>query len=462
MSRSHHTTRRHLQKAVQFDESDAKKKVAKIEELQKELARKRTAKAQVKKERHGRADLPPTSIDVIPIQVRNASSLVHFPASPEDLRAVLKTMPAGMADGLTEVELSLGEKCQRRYLDECCAEPEPDPLVGRPGYQRLPGIYGPRVLGRYMTPRAKIEVYGYVYEESVENRTMCELYLRLHMLMTFLHELAHHYDRTHRIARGRWRADDRDKVEMYAEHREHEWICSHIIPYLENKYLQEMAELRAWLRHALGVEVPVALLAGEVRATGKNGGIRISSFFSTSSAFEDLVGSLSKGEDLMKARLQFARDLHYAEAYDTANAIIDTILGSDSLHAETMTLRADILQHQEKYQQALEITLEVLAVSPDHDDAAIVAADAYEGLKQWAKLREVTTKLLLRHEKGWIRRRRLQQRALACIELGDFVAAEADIAELEADKRPVKRMIEPLKARLQERMNEGGSQGHRI
>lgn len=95
---------------------------------------------------------------------------------------------------------------------------------------------------------------------------------------------------------------------MYAEHREHEWTSSHILPYLENKYPQDMAQLRAWLRQTLGVEIPVTLLAGEVRATGKNGGIRISSFFSTSSAFEDLVESVAKGEDLMKTRLQFARE----------------------------------------------------------------------------------------------------------------------------------------------------------
>lgn len=85
----------------------------------------------------------------------------------------------------------------------------------------------------------------------------------------------------------------------------------------------------------------------------------------------------------------------------------------------------------------------------------MVAADAYEGLKQWENLRTIASRLLGQQEKSR-RRRRLQQRALACIELGDFAAAQVDISELEADKRPIKRMIEPLKARLQERKKECG------
>jgi tetratricopeptide (TPR) repeat protein len=242
---------------------------------------------------------------------------------------------------------------------------------------------------------------------------------------------------------------------MYAERSQHEWTSSHIIPYLENNYPRDMAGLRAWLRQTLGVEIPVALLAGDVRATGKNGGVRISSFFSTSSAFEDLVGAVSKGEDLMKTRLQFARDLHYAEAYDTANAIIDTMLTAHPGHADAMTLSADILEHQERHEEALKIALQVLGGNPDHEGATMVAADAYEGLKQWGHLRTMASRLLGQQEKGR-RRRRLQQRALACIELGDFAAAEVDISELEADKRPIQRMIEPLKARLQQRRNECG------
>ena len=137
MSRSHHTTRRNLGMAARFDEADLKKKAARIEELQKDLAAKRAVKRHVRKERQRKVQLPPTPIDSIPIGVKNSSPFVHFPASPDDLRALLERLPAGLVDGLTEIELSLGEKCQRRRLDEFCADPEPDPLVGRVRRHRL-------------------------------------------------------------------------------------------------------------------------------------------------------------------------------------------------------------------------------------------------------------------------------------------------------------------------------------
>ena len=277
------------------------------------------------------------------------------------------------------------------------------------------------------------------------------------MLMTFVHEVAHHCDFTGRIARGRWRGDRREKAEHYAESVEQTWVTSCVIPYIEKAYSNEVRDLRSWMRSQIGVEIPIELLAGDVRATARNGGVWVNAtFFNTARAFEEFVTALSKEAEPLKARLHLARDLHYADLYDMAQEIVTTVLRAEPQNSEALTLRADILDHQERHEEALQIALQVLRTSPDHEDAAKVAADAYEALKQWANLREMASRLLLRQKKGWPSRRLHQQRALACIELGDFAAAETDIAELEADKRPIRPMIERLKARLQERRNEGG------
>ena len=62
----------------------------------------------------------------IPIDVTSSSPWVHFPASPTDMRAVLTALPAGVADGLTGIELGLGDLAQSQPDDDFEAEPDVD------------------------------------------------------------------------------------------------------------------------------------------------------------------------------------------------------------------------------------------------------------------------------------------------------------------------------------------------
>jgi hypothetical protein len=64
---------------------------------------------------------------------------------------------------------------------------------------------------------------------------------------TFVHEVAHHFDHTRRVARGRWLAYEENKVEHFAKDRQHEWTQACVVPYLEEAYPQDVAELLQWL-----------------------------------------------------------------------------------------------------------------------------------------------------------------------------------------------------------------------
>jgi hypothetical protein len=70
---------------------------------------KRRIKRQVVTERHQfRYDAPPVPVDAIPIRVLDANDWVHHPATPDDIRAVLRLLPVGMVDGLSLIEMRLG------------------------------------------------------------------------------------------------------------------------------------------------------------------------------------------------------------------------------------------------------------------------------------------------------------------------------------------------------------------
>ena len=49
----------------------------------------------------------------------------------------------------------------------------------------------------YFPLSATIRLYAYVYDAALPNREMLEVYLRLRMLSTLLHEIAHHAQDAH-------------------------------------------------------------------------------------------------------------------------------------------------------------------------------------------------------------------------------------------------------------------------
>ncbi len=456
MSRSHHTTRRHLKEAKRSDFSDAKRKSAEVERLEGRLKAKRRTKALARYHRRTREIAPATPVETIAIAVTCDHPFAHFPASPEDLRAVLRLLPPGIADGLRAVELGLGEAAQKPPEGPLETELERDPFLGRGGYESLPRVYRGRCLGRYATGPAKIEVYAYVYPPNLPGRRMWEFYLRLHMLMTFVHEVAHHFDAAARAARGRWGIEPGDKAEHFAEAAQHRWIADVLVPYLCKTYPRDWATLRAWMREHLGAELPPALLAGDVRVTSKDGAVFVNAaFFNTAEAFEYLARSVAGGAEPTRARLLFARVLHYSGAYEPAHRIIDAVLARDRRNVEALALRGDILVHECRYDGALAAARRALALDRDDEDAMEVLADACEGLGQWARLLRAAEALATKWTEPREARWALLYRARARVELGRFDAARQDIEALEQGPGKLfRRRIRQLRKRLSERMAE--------
>lgn len=73
------------------------------------------------------------------------------------------------------------------------------------------------MLGVYSSRIPTIRLFAYVYSEIIPNKEVWELYLKMEMLSTLIHEIAHHFDQISRVDRGRWLAREKDKVEGYAE-----------------------------------------------------------------------------------------------------------------------------------------------------------------------------------------------------------------------------------------------------
>ncbi|MCP4247309.1 MAG: hypothetical protein GY778_09705, partial [bacterium] len=280
MSRSIHRTKHDLERLERFDTSDDARRLAEIERAREELARKRRIKSQVQAERRGnvlRAAALPT--EQITIRERDSGEYVHFPATPADLRALLNRLPGGASDALTLIELCLGKGYQKQQTGELYATAVPDPHTGRIGHELIPGYFSGTSHGHYACETPIIRLFAYVYALSAPFRREIELFCKMLMLSTFVHELAHHHDFSMRVARERWLADQDDKLEMYAEQIQHEWVQQFVVPYLLETYPEEVAALDRWITHYGGAKIPLSMLAGDPRKTAVRGCVTEVAFF---------------------------------------------------------------------------------------------------------------------------------------------------------------------------------------
>jgi tetratricopeptide (TPR) repeat protein len=387
---------------------------------------------------------------MIPIRVRDESDFIHYPAGEEDIRSVLRALPQGATDGLTGIELCLGERDQSRHGEKEWAEkPEVDPYVGREGCEILPGIFAGNVLGVYYPGQAKLRINAYVCRQEDLAPIPVGFYLRMRMLMTLVHEVAHHYDFSSRIARGRWLADAEDKVEIYAERVEHDWFSKYVVPCLMRDHPDQWRTFNEWVRETIGIELPVEVLLGDPRATARGDGIILLALFSTGQAFQEFLTTVQHGGDLQKARLAFARDLHYAEHYEPALRIIELLMQTDRDNIDALVLQADIFNHMGRHEEALNIAKQVLQREPRWAAALETQVDAWLGLGQYDKGIQGIDKLLsvVGNEPYEAVHWRMEK-AEALIEAGQYTEAEtllAFIEELAAGRRSWQRRIERLR-----------------
>lgn len=457
MSRSFHTTRKDVGREEDHRYSSDSTRVDNINKLKAELEKKHTTKWQTKSLRNDNISLPITPIDAIPIEIKDSSKYLHYPAGPADIIGLLKRMPQGIVDGLSKITLCLGRPYEHKRDDFGSDEftPDFDPFLGREGNCVFDGVYRGSTFGIYYLRKSEIRLFGYVYDANLKNRRMWEVYFRLRMLMTFVHEIGHHYDLSFRIARGKWRFDDDDKIEIYAEHMQHEWVREYVIPYLKETYPQEIEQLNAWMAENIGFVCPLEMLAGDPRARAKNGAIRVSSLFCTPSAFERFVDGLLKGKDEDEVRLEFADELHMAEEYNMALQIIASLLKQQPEWSKALLLKAEIYGHIEKYGEEIQLAQQVLTREPESLRALDIMADGYEGLKEWEKVLALCERImeLCGKEDPAQYAFALSQWVRANMERGDYDAASEGIDQLMRRDKFCQRRGKQLLAEYEKRRN---------
>ena len=431
MSRSIHTTHRTL--------SDLTKAAAerpalkdRIEKALEEKRRKRLTKRSVKRERRREGKLPDTTpIETVHIDVMDEKPFVVHGASIDDLRAVLSRLPHAARAGISRIQLTLGTEDQeevvltRKDQEHIC-----DPIYGRPGGEMFPGVYTGVFLGVYRRLTGTISIDGFVVDASKVCMPLPELnlYLKMHALRTFVHEVAHHHDHTARVRRGRWLADNEDKVESYAQKMEEEWTGSVIMPFLEKAYPAETEAFLKWVEHWGGIRLKLAFFAGDPRQSKPYGRYRY--VFSPTSALESWIAKIRRDSDLLDYHVGFARELHYADYYDECLTILNGILRSDPKHLDALTWKADTLVHLEKWLEADEIIAVVLQEDPVREQALEVRGQILEERKNWEAVLENCRVHLSVTADPLERRSALMREAVAYCALGQEMKVEERIEEV--------------------------------
>ena len=169
----------------------------------------------------------------IPITIMPDARALFFPATEKDIRCVLDRLPSATTNGLFDIVLEAGTAHNEDLEDGMESR---DPLIGRRGEEFFPGVFIPDSRGTYEMRTNRIRIFGFVKVPGATLTESQEMELRFQMLETLVHEAAHHYDRAHRSARGRWRMDDRQKFEEYADVMTDQWCDDVVMPYLLERY----------------------------------------------------------------------------------------------------------------------------------------------------------------------------------------------------------------------------------
>lgn len=431
MSRSIHATGAALERERAMRWSDPGLRRKRLREVARALATKRCIKEEVRRERAlgDAAPAVPLDPDAIPVRIVDHGPSIHYSATEADVRAICRALPPGTLDGLAEIELLLGSRAERpstRQLD--LGDIERDP-TGRYATELLPGVFEGLCLGVYSPSRARIRLFAYVYDPALPERAAVEPYLKLRMLSTLVHEIAHHFDHRRRIARGLWRADDAHKVETYADAREHEWVHELVVPYVLRAHAPAVSALDRWMTEHLGVSLDLGLLASNCS--------RQHLFGDVGSAFKGVLFGMRAGQPRDETRVQFARDLHYIERNDLTQRVLDALLAAEPQHPEALALRAKVVVQERRFTEADTILRGVLARDARCLEAWRVLADLESERRDWRGLLAAASRGAELSEAERLDRRRVgfvAERARALLELGEHEALATDVAELIADR----------------------------
>ena len=437
MSRSVHSTHKELREARLRSYRDDKIKAAEIAEVEKELDRKRRIKGAVSGSRSTEEGVKGEGlVGRIPIRIVDSGPHILHPATPDDIEAIQRQLPAGIMEGLSEIVLSLGEHEQVEGEDAYIWDP--DPITNRIGMAILPGFYKGWIWGIYESSACRITLHAFVFDPAKPSQMPTTAYFKLHILSTFVHEVAHHFDHTRRIARGRWLAYEEKKVEQFAQHRQHEWTQACVVPYLEEAYPQDVAELLQWLEAHGKIRFTLGELISDPRHV----------YVSTiERAVENLLTDAIREVPLLERLFNFAVNLKIADRYERGQEVIDRILAEAPDHEDALELRANIWNCQENYSEAALLASQIVERNPRNWRARTTLTWAYEGLEEWAKVIETATKSLTLFDKELDRLDALASRCSAYWKLGKREESDEDLRTLRSSQRALWKIKRILRER---------------
>ena len=204
--------------------------------------------------------------DLPRIYIQSDGEDIHYPASPDDVWAVLQRLPAEEVRGIPIIDYRLDSDGAAYPGDENVLDFPPtchDPYTGRLGMELLPGVYAAYVGGCLHPHTHRIVLTAYVYQPTLPDRPMWECYLRFRMLSILVHEVGHHLDN---IPVQRPSSQVIDTLEQTAEIHASTWTTKLVIPYLRQQYPDDVQMLETWATAWAGTPIRLDDLVDEPRA----------------------------------------------------------------------------------------------------------------------------------------------------------------------------------------------------
>lgn len=421
MSRSIHTTKQKIILEQKYQYSDNAEKEAQLNKIKDEIDSKRIIKKRKSQERKTKdknvLQLEPSDPQGIPINVIEANEYIHYPTSKKDLIEVAKRLPVNALAGIKSITFCLGKEYQEEEYDGF-GEKSYDPYTGRMCSGDGP-IYYPPILGVYRLSNNKVFIFAYVYDKKNLEIDIIKPFLRLKMMITFIHEIAHHDDNIRRNGRGHYLELSTDKCEYYAELQEVRWAYDAVIPYLEAAYSEEYTLLFNWIKSKTGVEVTLKSLINE---NPERIGNLYRLGFTLGSAVDEMIKNASGCKSDRDIILEFANDLHIGDYYGECMTALETLLLKYPDDADALGLKADTLIHLDKYDEAESTAMQCLRIDPNNIDALFVLCDIYLERKNWTLVKEHSSKGV-KVSTGWQNARFLERSLIAALHLKEYKTA---------------------------------------
>ncbi|MCX6595514.1 MAG: hypothetical protein NTV70_04010 [Acidobacteria bacterium] len=218
------------------------------------------------------------------------------------------------------------------------------------------------------------------------------------------------------------------------------------MPYLEEAYPQDVAELLEWLEAQGGVR----FTPGELTPDPRN------CYVSTiRDAVAELVTDVANKTGRVETLFGFAVNLKISDIYERAQEVIDHILAEAPGHEAALERRASTWTFQQRFAEAAELAQQLLSRNPRLWRARQTLTSAYEGLQQWETIIGFTTESLRLFEDEYDQLSARAGRCMAYWKLGRLGESDEDLKVLQASER-ARSMVKRI---LRERgTKEAGSQ----